>query len=83
MANGKITSNSNFEKVWIQPAAGDAGGALGAALTVSNMYNNEKKYKMNSPSLGISYSNEEIKTLIENKDLSLFKKIYFETTMNL
>ena len=34
---------------------------------------------MISPSLGISYSNEEIKTLIESKDLSLFKKIYFES----
>ena len=31
VANGKILNNSNFEKLWIQPASGDAGGALGAA----------------------------------------------------
>ena len=32
MGNGKILREAGFEKVWIQPAAGDAGGALGAAL---------------------------------------------------
>ena len=32
LANGKITTVSKFDEVWIQPAAGDAGGALGAAL---------------------------------------------------
>ena len=58
-------------------------GRLGAALTVANMYNNEKKHKMISPSLGISYSNEEIKTLIESKDLSLLRKFILKATMNL
>lgn len=33
VANGRVLRESNFKKVWIQPAAGDAGGALGAALT--------------------------------------------------
>jgi len=32
VANGKILREGIFEKIWIQPAAGDAGGALGAAL---------------------------------------------------
>ncbi len=32
VANGKIIRGGSFEKVWVQPAAGDAGGALGAAL---------------------------------------------------
>ena len=32
VANGKILRDGHFEKIWIQPAAGDAGGALGAAL---------------------------------------------------
>ena len=39
LANGKITSKSNFSNVWVQPAAGDAGGAVGAALYVSNSNN--------------------------------------------
>ncbi len=34
VANGKILRDRSFEKIWIQPAAGDAGGALGAALAV-------------------------------------------------
>jgi carbamoyltransferase len=32
VANGKVLRDSKFERIWIQPAAGDAGGALGAAL---------------------------------------------------
>src|ERR1051326_105421 len=32
VGNGKILREGPFEKVWVQPAAGDAGGALGAAL---------------------------------------------------
>ncbi len=32
VANGKVLQDGKFEKIWIQPAAGDAGGALGAAL---------------------------------------------------
>jgi carbamoyltransferase len=34
VANGKILRDKSFKKIWIQPAAGDAGGALGAALAV-------------------------------------------------
>ncbi len=38
VANGKIVAENIFDKVWIQPAAGDAGGALGAALHAHHMY---------------------------------------------
>ncbi|MFK7977005.1 MAG: carbamoyltransferase [Halioglobus sp.] len=34
VSNGRLQRESNFENIWIQPAAGDAGGALGAALAV-------------------------------------------------
>ena len=34
MANGKILREGIFKDIWIQPAAGDAGGALGAALAI-------------------------------------------------
>ncbi len=37
VGNGKILKDSAFENIWIQPAAGDAGGALGAALTAHHM----------------------------------------------
>jgi carbamoyltransferase len=46
VANGKIFKEKIFEEVWIQPAAGDAGGALGAALA---MYHMELKNKRTSP----------------------------------
>jgi carbamoyltransferase len=37
VANGKVLRDGAFENIWIQPAAGDAGGALGAALVASHM----------------------------------------------
>jgi carbamoyltransferase len=38
VANGKLAAAGVFERIWIQPAAGDAGGALGAALLAHHMY---------------------------------------------
>ena len=43
VANGKIIkSENNFKNIWIQPAAGDAGGALGAALAYYYSLNNNR-----------------------------------------
>ncbi|MEM9553021.1 MAG: carbamoyltransferase [Acidobacteriota bacterium] len=38
VGNGRILRESSFDDIWIQPAAGDAGGALGAALAVHHLY---------------------------------------------
>ena len=38
VANGKVLRDGSFENIWIQPAAGDAGGALGAALAAYHLY---------------------------------------------
>lgn len=38
VANGKVLRDGCFEEIWIQPAAGDAGGALGAALAAYHLY---------------------------------------------
>jgi carbamoyltransferase len=38
VANGKVLRDGCFKRLWIQPAAGDAGGALGAALAVSHLH---------------------------------------------
>lgn len=40
VANGKVLRDKSFKRIWIQPAAGDAGGALGAALAVTYQYGN-------------------------------------------
>ena len=37
VANGKLLKSNIFDNVWVQPAAGDAGGALGAALAIHHM----------------------------------------------
>ncbi|MEC7595968.1 MAG: carbamoyltransferase [Pseudomonadota bacterium] len=66
VANGKLMRESVFENIWIQPAAGDAGGALGAALgTYHIMLNQPRKISnsldsMQGSYLGPQYSQDEI-----------------------
>ncbi len=43
VANGKILRDGAFENFWVQPAAGDAGGALGAALTAYHLYKDQPR----------------------------------------
>lgn len=74
VANGKILKQSGFKRIWVQPAAGDAGGALGAAYAVYYGYSQDARKdtggndKMQNSLLGPSFSNHEIrKCLIENE----------------
>jgi len=48
VANGKILQKEWFDRLWIQPAAGDAGGALGAALSVWAAHQNDNKLPADS-----------------------------------
>jgi carbamoyltransferase len=43
VANGKVLREGIFDDIWIQPAAGDAGGALGAALVAYHLYKNQPR----------------------------------------
>jgi carbamoyltransferase len=43
VANGKVLRDGSFENIWIQPAAGDAGGALGAALAAYHLYKDQPR----------------------------------------
>lgn len=43
VANGKLLRDKSFEKIWVQPAAGDAGGALGAALGGYHLYKQQPR----------------------------------------
>ncbi len=43
VANGKLLRDGAFENVWVQPAAGDAGGALGAALNAYHLYKGQPR----------------------------------------
>jgi len=66
VGNGKLLKNSPFENIWIQPASGDAGGALGAALTcwygyLSNERVVDEKSDLQSFSfLGPEYGDQEV-----------------------
>ncbi len=48
VANGKILRDGAFENFWVQPAAGDAGGALGAALTAYHLYKDQPRPAISS-----------------------------------
>jgi carbamoyltransferase len=43
VANGKVLRDGKFKNVWVQPAAGDAGGALGAALAAYHIYKGQER----------------------------------------
>ncbi len=65
VANGKILKNKFFENIWIQPAAGDAGGSLGAALAFWHKeLNKERSIKssdqMKGAFLGPSFNDQEV-----------------------
>lgn len=72
VGNGKILRESPFENIWIQPAAGDAGGALGAALFVHyQLLNNTRKVDKHNDLqaasyLGPSYSNDDIRQYLDS-----------------
>jgi len=66
VVNGKILEKKIFNRVWIQPAAGDAGGSIGAALAFWHIELNKDREKSDSDQmqgsyLGPVYSDEEIK----------------------
>lgn len=70
VANGKLLKAGLFENIWIQPAAGDAGGALGAALTGWHILKDKKRNKPEYPDsmqgayLGPSFGKKETEAVI-------------------
>lgn len=72
VGNGRILREGPFENIWIQPAAGDAGGALGAALFVNyQLLNNPRKVDeqndMQAASyLGPAYSDDDIRDFLDS-----------------
>ena len=70
VANGKILKEKIFDNIWIQPAAGDAGGSLGAALALWHIeQNNPRKVNliddMQGSFLGPEYTQKEIEEQLE------------------
>lgn len=71
VANGKLISKNIFENIWVQPAAGDAGGAIGSALAAYHLHlkrpriiNSKIPDGMNGAYLGRDYSDNEISSIL-------------------
>ncbi len=89
VANGKILNEKLFENIWIQPAAGDAGGSLGAALSLWHCEFNKNREINLSDSMQGSYlgpefkqseTEEELKKLQAQFDVFDDEKILEETS---
>lgn len=80
VANGKLQAANLYKYIWIQPAAGDAGGALGAALVGNHLHhqkpcikpdlNNPAKDSMKGSYLGPAYDDEAIQSLLDKEGVS-------------
>ena len=71
VANGKLLKTGLFDKIWIQPAAGDAGGAVGSALAVWHLHLNKprttnKNDSMKGCYLGPEFSESFIGSFLDN-----------------
>ena len=74
VANGKLLEQKIFKEIWIQPASGDAGGALGAALFTHFQLMESKrisspKDSMNGSFLGPKFENNTIRSFLKDKQI--------------
>ncbi len=85
VANGKLLELNIFKEIYVQPAANDAGGALGAALAVQYMYFNEARKNtshdlMKGCFLGPDFSHKEIHAMAK-KNKAIFNQITNQTEL--
>jgi carbamoyltransferase len=87
VANGKILHDHAFRNIWIQPAAGDAGGALGAALAAYHLHATQQRTVVNALDgmsgayLGPQFSQDEIETRL-NKATARFTSLDRQTMLD-
>ena len=89
VANGKIKDNTKFKNIYVQPAAGDAGGAIGAAFSTHYKLSNKKRvFQMKHAYWGTSFNNSQIldclkkyEKIIKNQKCS-FKNISDNNELN-
>jgi len=86
VGNGRILREGTFKDIWIQPASGDAGGALGAALLVWYRYLNnprtadEENDKQMASFLGPHYNDEDIESFLKKEGASYHQLLPEELT---
>lgn len=88
VANGQILRERLFDRIWVQPAAGDAGGALGAALAVWHMQKNNPQPRtpvqpdsMQGSFLGPEFSDDEIEAVLRRHN-AVYEKLDHETLLD-
>jgi carbamoyltransferase len=70
VANGEILRSGMFKDIFIQPAAGDAGGALGVALSIwHKKFDGARSPKINDVYWGTEYSDDQIEAFLKKKNL--------------
>jgi carbamoyltransferase len=62
--NSRIEREGPFQRVWVQPAAGDAGTSLGAALWVDSQVRHSRDWSMDAAYLGPDFSDEEVQSFL-------------------
>ena len=78
VANGRLLREGPFESLWIQPAAGDAGGALGSALFVwHQLLNRSRSIQLPDAQqgsfLGPSFSNSDVEQILKERNIAIHK----------
>jgi len=64
--NGRLLAESPFKNIYVQPAAGDAGGSIGAAFYIhSHILGNNRGFVMRHTALGPQYSEQEIRQMLD------------------
>lgn len=81
VANGRLLREGPFKEIWVQPAAGDAGGAVGAAAVIWHQYDKAPRNngahldRMSGSFLGPKFSNEEIAATLK-KFRAVYERIH-------
>jgi carbamoyltransferase len=71
LANARILREAGFENIWVQPAAGDSGGCIGAATYLYHaVLRNERRYTMDHVYLGPGYTNDAIAAFLEDEAIT-------------
>ena len=86
VANGKILQEKIFDNIWIQPAAGDAGGSLGAALALWHVDQGNKRStnsndNMNGSYLGNEFNQDQIEKQLKSKG-AIFQTLNYDELIN-
>ena len=86
VANGKIIKNTNIKNLWIQPASGDSGGSLGAALLYWYKSNprkvNKESDSMKGSYLGFQYDNLCVESILKKYELKYEQLNYQDLVKN-